>query len=694
MNIYFERIKWKNFLSYGNEFTELNFSSGIDLVIGTNGQGKSTFNDAVFYALFGRAFRKVKTGSLVNRTNKKRLAVEIEFKVDEKRYKIYRSIKPNKFEIYIEANDKDGSTGEFTLIEQRASVKDYQKFLEEEILNLNETIFRQLIVLGANLPSSKPFMELSQQEKESLFQVLTDTSIFGHIKNSIKTRMLDKKQSLKEYSYKRDILKSSLDSERLMINQAEKQNEEFKSQHKNNLTLTQESIDITKVNIGRYKDALVKLKELKVVYDEDIIKLSHLQKTLNESIENNKENINSSRDKILSDYNSALEQFDEEYKNISYSNIEQEISNLEEKSLSYLKEINNYENKIAIINAAEKSAISCSDCSAINYIVDVSKEEVANKKKYISAINDINNNKEDLNNNINNIKRELLLKREKDILNTKTKKEGAFKLKLKEEAIVKELNDNFMGGISDKSTEINLIIDKTSNYKEKLLNGKRLKETLKEQETNLDYYENKLVELNSIKLVELNYDSLNKKEADMEDILAFTKELVADSDNLNYLENLIGANNLKGAVIKKQIPLLNKGINHFLELFSMLEYSFVIDENFKERLISRDEDSEFNQLSNGQKARISFSIMFAFLKLIEERNGVKTNLLVLDEILDSSVDASGREELLNILKSEFSETKNIIIISHNPEIKEKIELFDRLIHINKDKFSTLTIENL
>ena len=142
-------------------------------------------------------------------------------------------------------------------------------------------------------------------------------------------------------------------------------------------------------------------------------------------------------------------------------------------------------------------------------------------------------------------------------------------------------------------------------------------------------------------------------------------------------------------MISSQIPLLNKYINEFLEKFDMNSYSIVIGKDFKEKIISRNSVTEFSQLSNGQKMRLDFSIRFGFIKLMEQRNSVNTNLLVLDESLDSSIDATGREELLEILKSEFADTKDIIIVSHNQEIKEKEEIFDRNINITKDKFSKI-----
>ena len=211
---------------------------------------------------------------------------------------------------------------------------------------------------------------------------------------------------------------------------------------------------------------------------------------------------------------------------------------------------------------------------------------------------------------------------------------------------------------------------------------------------NFELAPDKLEELKRIKPVIIDYSSLDDKKVDLQNVKDTIKIEQTEMANLENLENLVGNNNLKGQIIKTQIPLLNKEINYFLELFSLLDYHFIIDENFKERIVTRDEDSEFQSLSNGQKARISFSIMFAFLKLIEERNGIKVNILILDEILDSSVDASGREELLNILKSEFSEIKDILIISHNDQIKEKVELFNRLVSIEREKFSEMTFEEM
>ena len=142
----------------------------------------------------------------------------------------------------------------------------------------------------------------------------------------------------------------------------------------------------------------------------------------------------------------------------------------------------------------------------------------------------------------------------------------------------------------------------------------------------------------------------------------------------------------------RQIPLLNRYINQFIERFNAFEYNFVIDTAFKERIISRNEEKEFNSMSNGQKQRFTFSILFAFLKLVEEKNGVSTNLLILDEVLDSSSDAEGKLELIKILVDDFSKSKDVIIISHNPDILQNIEEFSRIIKIEHDNYSTMVVE--
>jgi DNA repair exonuclease SbcCD ATPase subunit len=691
MNIYFSEVKWKNLLSYGDNFTTLEFNNGIDLVLGTNGKGKSSFADAIFYGLFGKPFRKIKSLNLINRGNKKKLEVQIKFSVDESKYKIVRGMKPSKFEIYEKKDDSD----EYVIIEQRAATKDYQKMLEEDILKFNETVFRQLMVLGSNLPNSKPFMDLSSSEKEQLFQTLTDTSIFGYLKGTLKNKISDLKILIKDYEYKRDILSSSITSEKSMIEQAERQNDDFEKNHNENIKLTEENIRKVEEDIKRYNDALDKLRELKIKYDEKNQEISVLTFDLNSKKEENETKILRIQEDNMKEYQKLLSECTiQETDVLETQKMDEEILKLKLENQELSKEKMDLDSKIKYIEASEKSSIPCKSCKTINYLTDICDNEVHKKEEYLARIKNI---KVIITNKTEEIKKlEFKLRDFKKSIQNKLQ-ENKDGIQSKKETMDKELlkiQNKLQINIEPYEKEIRELRVNNEKIKEALLNGKRIKENLQEQEKSLEFYVRKLDDLRHIKKVQIDYESLKEKKILFKNIQNDLADNLKSKEDYTYLETIIDGNNLKGAVIKKQIPFLNKGINHFLELFSMLEYSFVINENFKERLISRDVDSEFGQLSNGQKVRISFSIMFAFLMLIEQRNGVKTNLLVLDEVLDSSIDASGREELLQILKSEFAPSKDIIIISHNQEIKEKIEIFDRLIHIDKDKFSALKIEKL
>ena len=577
MNIIFNRIEFENFLSYENG--SYDFKNGIDLISGKNGSGKSSIGESLFFVLFGRPFRKIKLPSLINKIKSNKLKVILYFNIDNKQFKIIRGIKPNIFEIY------EFKDSEYKLIKEQASIRDYQSFLEQEIIKINETIFRQLISLSANLPTSKPFMDLNSKEKEELFQTITDTTIFTDIKLVITKRLKDKKQIFKDHEYKRSILENSIKSDRLAIEQIEKRNKDFLVHHADNIKITNDNILNSIENIDKYTVALEKIKKLKEEFEAANIEL------------------------------------------VEFKNAKQVMS----------LNINKNKHDIQHIESAEAGAITCKYCSKLNYLLDV---DISRKDK---LINDAN-----------------------------------------------QLSEKY-NSISD---ELMKIQERADKIKEKLLNGKRIKDNLEEQKNNIKYYEGKLVELNNITPVIIDYSLIEEKEEDLDVLLKNMSIISKNIEELSTLDNIIGNNNIKSNILKSQVSLLNSGINYFLELFSLLEYNFVIDENFQERIISRDVDSEFQSLSNGQKARVSFSIMFAFLKLIEEKNSTRTNILILDEILDSSVDSQGREELLNIINIEFSSTKNVIIISHDEEIKEKIELFDRIINVSKDKFSKIEVEEL
>ena len=695
MRITFEKVTWKNLLSYGNDVQTYNFKSGIDLINAINGAGKSTVIESVFYALFGVPFRKIKKGSLVNDINKKKLLVELFFSIDEKKYKVKRGQKPNVFVIYEEVELEDGKK-EFSEILEKATVKEYQDNFEDDILKIDETVFRQLISISSNMASSKPFMELTQREKEKLFQVVTDTSIFNHLSDKIKLKIQDAKIGQKEAEYKRDIIDNAIQSEEIMIEQAKKQNEDFENHHNDNIKQTEESIRTSKENIQKYKDGIEKLRELKDDYDSLNIDLIGEKQELT-SIEMEMRMFNEGElDKIEEKYKKLLQDEDDRYFDLDYKKEEEHLEILQDEKIKAGSKIREIGIIIKQIEAAKKGSIQCKSCDTVNYITDIDEEEVQKHDEFITECNDLESKVKELNKEFEAEKAKLQEIKEQEKENHHQNKKDINSKKDKEIKLLRENQDEYKSEEREiLKKEINKIQSTMDAYKEKLLKSKHIKATLQEHEDNLKFYENKLVELSSVKMIKIDEEPLKEKKEQQKQHKKEVQTITKSIQDLNYLMNMLsdkGENNLKGQIIARTIPFLNKGINYFLEKFSLNEFNFIVDEQFKERIISRENNTEYNSLSNGQKMRISFSIMFSFLKLIEEKNGVSTNMLFLDEILDGSLDAAGREELLHILKDEFSEQKNIIIISHNQEIKEKVELFDRMIKVQKDKFSSLEIE--
>ena len=577
MKIVFETLKFKNLLSYGNNLTTFEFQNGMDLVTGENGRGKSTVADGVTFALFGKPFRKIKLGSLVNNKNNKDLWVELTFTANTERFKIIRGQKPQIFEIHKE--HKDG----FVLLDQHSNVRDYQKFLEDNILNFNDNVFRQLIVLGANLSTSKPFMDLTAKEKEEVLQVITDTSIFNQLKELIREEKLLLKTKETEYKYKSTMVTSSLGSTRINIAAMEQQNAEFEYNRQTLLDQMENDIITTKKGI---MDSEAMLKKMEEITTE--------QAGLNDEL----------------------------------APLNQELNDI--KTIQ-----GDIQHKAVVYKRNEDSKIICPHCDG--EIKDHLHFDPEDLKKELAAAT------------------------------------------LKKEKLVEKIEP---------------LQKRLEKIQSALTQKQRITYNLQTSKTELDALYKRKEETENWKSIEIDYlelKRLEKEEAEVKDVLIKTS---SDLTDYSELEKLIGQDSLKGAILNQQLPILNKFINEFLEMFDS-SYNFVIDNHLKDTVISRSTETEFNSLSNGQKQRITISILFAFLKLIEERNGVSTNLLILDEYLDSSLDVAGISEVLKILHEVFSPNKNIVLISHNPDIKSRIEYLNRNYNITlKDGFSDITVQKI
>ena len=562
MLIHFNYLKFKNILRYGSQETYIDFQNGIDLILGKNGSGKSTIIEALNYGLFGKPFRKIKVGDLINDINKKNLLVEISFTINEKVYKIIRGQKPNIFEIY--ENDR--------LIDQKPSSKDYQEYLEEKILKINENIFKQLIALGANIQNSKNFIDLTPKEKEEILQILTDTSIFDILLEKTKEKKKHYKELLEKTKYRYDTKKESYVVLKQKIDEIKKHNDKIKNER---------------------ETILKRLKEEKTKYNNEITQLNKNLKNLQET----------------------------------------------EKELTEKK--NNLKNKLSKLhNVNEKF-----------YLIDKKLKENEKEKKCPNCGYLLN---EDLN----------------------TLKEKYEKLKKAKEA--KEKLENALDKIEEKLESISFNIYET---KTKIKNLQLKIEHIEKEEKNLQT--SKLIKIDKSELIELNKE-LKSLKTDLEN---YKKEY----NDYTELEKIFSLKNLKSEVLKRKLPILNNLINKYLQKYN-IPYGFIITPELKDEVIFRNNSKNFQSLSNGQKQRIVLSILFSFLELVE-LGGVTTNILFLDEFLDSSLDDEGIEKTIEIL-NDIAKKKNVFIISHNDKIKNEIDysnLFNRCFKIETFKgFSKLS----
>lgn len=567
----FKTIRWKNLLSTGNHFTEINLSStNTSLIVGKNGHGKSTILDALTFALFGKPFRKINKPLLVNSINKKDCVVEIEFDIGEKSYKIIRGIKPTIFEIYC--------NGE--LLNQDAAVKDYQEFLENNILKMNMKSFMQIVVLGS--ASFTPFMQLTPADRRLVIENLLDIQIFSVMNVIAKQKMQDNKDNLERNKIE---LKS-------------------KAEH-----------------------------------------LEYIKKTL--------KSLKKSNDDKIEKYQSDIKDAEENIKKLSLT-----INNLiEERNdiLANIPDISKLKNKHAKLIALQ---------SKIKTNKDSSQNNIKFYQDNDTCPTCLQNIDKDFKHNI--------------VCSTKDK--------------IVEQND----AIEKIKIEIKSCIDSISDVEKRLTEEQNIRQDIVEKESNVKYYE-KIVNDNK-KYIEtlINADSIiseNEKEEEdtKQKILDLTKireELLEERKLIETSIGLLKDGGIKTKIVKQYLPVINKTINKYLSQMGFF-VDFNINENFEETIKSRHRDTfSYQNFSEGEKTRIDLALLFTWRAIAKTKNSANTNLLILDEILDGSLDANGTDEFIKIIKY-LTDGTNSFIISHktdqlsdkfNKVYKfEKIKNFSRLV---------------
>ena len=563
--IHFKKIRWKNFLSTGNSFTEVQLDrTKSTLIIGDNGAGKSTILDALTFGLFGKPFRNINKTQLINSVNGGGTEVEIEFSIGSKEYIVKRGIKKNFFEIYQDDN----------LLNQDASVRDYQEYLEKTVLKLNYKSFTQIVILGSS--SFVPFMQLRAGDRRAIIEDLLDIEIFSVMNQLLKVRVAQNKEDMGTV----DIT--------LGLSKGEKENIEFLiGKLKENKT---SQIEANKKDIEKHEKAIAD-------YREQIDQILDKNRELNDSISDEK-GVRKEIDKLL-DYQKG---------------IEKGIIKCEE-------DIEFYEN-----------TETCETC----------KQEITEDHRE-NMIENFHDKMHELSSGLVSLGHKLI----------------GQKSRLDEiEKVTEEYDRNL-----NEQININNHISACHQY------IKKVTSQMEEISNTADDIEEHKKELEECK----------------KDIHIYTEEKERLSDQKYLYEiagNLLKDGGIKAKIIKQYLPIINKYIN--VHLGKMDFYvSFELDESFAETIKSRHRDEfTYDSFSEGEKMRIDLALLFTWRAIAKLKNSVNTNLLILDEVFDSSLDTAGTDEFLKILY-DLTGNVNVFVISHKGEIL--YDKFDKTIKFEKHK---------
>ena len=569
--IQFKSVRWKNFLSTGNAFSEIRLdASPATLIVGTNGAGKSTFLDAMCFALFNKPFRKITKGQLVNAVNERDLLVEIEFSIGSRDYMIRRGAKPNVFEIYL--------NGE--MLNQEASVQEQQKHLEQSILRLNYKSFTQVVILGSSC--FVPFMQLTPPNRREVIEDLLDIRIFSTMNTLLKEKVKGVKETLRECDHQYELVKQKVQMQQRFI-------ADLKEQSSAN-------------NARRSKD--IESLENEITF---------LMTDVAEGLE-----VSASHDKSLD----------------SYGNVEEELSQLrlfesrfDDKKKAFKKEFKFFDKND-----------SCPTCKSV-----ITEDVRANKKAEITAsIDEID--------------------------------EASIALQKKLKSIVQQVSDKqiVMSDLMEVQQKISNC-NKEIQWKKKEI--KKIEEKIKNADNNnLTREKEKLQEIASTGMEVEKELSTNRKVR----------------NNYDTVTNMLRDTGIKAGIIKRYLPVMNQLINRYLKELDFY-VSFDLDENFEETIKSRFRDEfSYASFSEGEKMRIDLALLFTWRTIAKMKNSANTNLLILDEIFDSSLDVSGTDDFLKILHT-VADNTNVFVISHKTETLQD-KFASTLVVEKKQNFSIITKE--
>ncbi len=553
--ILFEKIRWKNFLSTGNQFTEVELNkNSTTLIVGNNGAGKSTILDALCFVLFGKAFRKINKPQLINTTNEKDCLVEIELKIGSTDWMIRRGIKPNIFEIY-----RNGS-----VLDQSSSAIDQQKYLEQSILKMNYKSFTQIVILGSS--NFVPFMQLTAASRREVIEDLLDIKIFSSMNVIIKEKIRSLKEEIRTLELKKESVKDKVEMQKNFI-------EELENLGNANVNANKEKITDCEKEIGDY------MKE-------------------NETIEEPLRALIREQDEITG-YTEKLKKLGQLKGKIS-----QKVSTITKEHKFFM------ENTVCP---------TCTQSIEEDFRLNRIKSAQDNAKELQSGYKEL----------------EEAIKKEEE-------REHKFN------TLSKEIS-KLTNGISQNNIRINGLRKQIRNLEKEI-------QVLTENLANRNSEHEKLEQFKSdLKSV---YDDLSGK-----------KDLIQYHD---FSYSLLKDSGVKSKIIKKYLPLINQQVNRYLQMLDFY-INFTLDEEFNETVQSPiHEDFSYSSFSEGEKQRIDLALLFTWREVAKFKNSTNTNLLILDEVFDSSLDGLGTEDFIKIIRYVIKDS-NIFIISHKSGMDDRFE---------------------
>jgi DNA repair exonuclease SbcCD ATPase subunit len=553
--IVFKKIKWKNFLSTGQHFTEIDFQKNhTNLIIGTNGAGKSTVLDALTFVLFNKSFRKINKNQLINQTNEKDCLVEIEFSVNSRDYLVRRGIKPNIFDI--EVNGKQ--------LHKESDDRINQKLLEENILKVNYKSFTQIVILGSS--TFVPFMQLTTANRREVIEDLLDIRIFSTMNTIIKEKIRTKKDEIKSLELKKQNLKDKVEMQKSFI-------EELENRGNANINANKRKISDLDAEVGTYMTENAKT-------EEDIFR---------------------------------------------YTKEQEEVIGAAEK----LGKLNNLKGKISQkVSTITKEHKFFSENTVCPTCTQTIEEEFR-----LNRIADSQNKAKELQKGFQELEETMKFEQERERQFIALSKE------------ITKLNHE----ISQNNTRISLSQRQIRDLESEV-------QTLTEQLKNRNTENEKLEEFREN--LQKTFDDLSTKKDEMV--------------HYDFAYSLLKDDGVKTKIIKKYLPFINQQVNRYLQMMDFY-INFHLDEEFNESIKSPiHEDFSYSSFSEGEKARIDLSLIFAWREVARIKNSVNCNILLFDEVFDSSLDGFGADEFMKIIRYVIKDT-NIFVISHKDGLQDKFE---------------------